>query len=667
MFFSLLMLLMRLSAAAQEPPRQALIVPLSAAGSWEEFAFLAAIPAARASQSAVLSVGADAELAPETRDFLARFSAQRLVWVGSGPDTERLGELVCERVAAASAEGAACALAARYFGKSATAVACAESDYAGALSAAVLAARMRVPLVFYGEQGPSEATRATLTKLDVKRILLVGALVEGSPTSKDRDTVRLRTALDVALWMEQHELGIEYLALAAPWDRDAGQVRKLSLAASVLAAGRDGAVLPIGASDGGAPDVAAVRAALDEFRGKLRSKFEFLCLAAFPDALPMIAAPLGQGIDDDPVSDLEYANTDADPFVELAFGRFVAESTHAGTLLAARSLAHEELRTPELAQSVGMAEWEQVCGPLFTNVGFAEPARHIDEKPLEPGSPLTRVAALVHNAHSSWMQLGSTYMHDSEVLLAPCVVETGGCSPASLDQDPAHRSVALRLLRNGAIAFVGDVRRTVAQHELYRSEFWNAVLAGECLGSAHRFALNRLTVSVLAHGELAGGLHQYQRHNVALYGDPALRLRCPGTPRTPPAKAELRGRKISVRGPAQWARVELHVPSDWNYAASPRLHGYRAPGVGVESRWDGEQRRNAEELVFTAEVRTTKHVTGLEAVDPPAEPLGWDGRHFIDEHADGSRSIYFRVRMLDYVPESGAIKAQLERLELRLK
>jgi hypothetical protein len=668
-FFALFLWLAGFVAAAppQAPQRQVLLVPLPSGASWEDLVFLAAVPAASVSDAAVLSVEAGAPLAPETLDFLARFAAQRLLWIGSGPAAEQAGEFVNERLAVTSAEAAACALAERFFPKCATAVACAEADYAAALEAAVLAARLRAPLFFCGEAGASEGTRATLAKLGVKRLVLVGKVEESSKALEVREIVRLKTTQDVARWMEQHDLPVEYLAVAAPWDREAGHVRKLSLAAAVLAAGRNGAVLPVPASAGAAPDVAAVRAALAEFRGKLGPKLEFLCLAAFPDALPMVSAPLGQGIDDDPISDLEYANTDADPFVELAFGRFVAETTHAGTLLAARSLAYERLLAPEFARAVGMAEWEQVCGPVFTNVGFSEPTHHASDKPLEAGSPLTRVAALVHSAHSSWMQLGSTYMHDSTVLVAPCVVESAGCSPASLDQDPEHRSVALRLLRNGAVAFVGDVRRTVAQHELYRSEFWNAVLAGESLGSAHRFALNRMTVSALSRDELDRGMHQYQLHNVTLYGDPALRLKLPGKPRKSAVAAELRGSEITLRGPAEWTRVEQHVPTDWKYVASPKLFGYRAPGVGVEARWDGEHGRNAEELVFTAEVRTTKAVAGLEAIDPPAAPLGWDGRHFVDEHADGSRSILFRVRMLDYVPESGELTAQLKRLKLSVK
>lgn len=655
------------AAPSQAHRRSVLIVPMPSAAAWEDLVFLAALPAASVSDAALLSVEAGAPLAPETLDFLARSAAQRLLWIGSGTEEAPSGKFVNERVAASSAEAAACALAERFFPKCASAVLCAEADFAMALEAAVLAARLRAPLLFSGATEVSETTRATLAKLGVKRLVLVGSVSEAKQELGAREVVRLSSSLDVVRWMEQHDLAVEYVAVAAPGDRGAGQVRKLSLAAAVLAAGRKGAVLPVTASGGAAPDVATVRAALANFCGKLGPKLEYLCLAAFPDVLPMVAAPLGQGIDDDPVSDLEYANTDADPFVELAFGRFVAESTHAGTLLAARSLAYESLLAPESARAVGMAEWEQVCGPAFQNVGFAEPVHHASDKPLASDSPLTRVAALVHNAHSSWMQLGSTYMHDSTVLVAPCVVETGGCSPASLDQDPEHRSVALRLLRNGAVAFVGDVRRTVAQHELYRSEFWNAVLAGESLGSAHRFALNRMTVSALSRDELAGGMHQYQLHNVVLYGDPALRLKLPGKARKSAALAELRGSEIVVSGPEQWTRVEQHIPTDWKYVASPKLYGYRAPGVGVECSWDGEHGRNAEELVFTAEVRTKRAVTGLEAIDPPAAPLGWDGRHFVDEHADGSRSVFFRVRMLDHVPERGQIRAQLDKLKLHLK
>jgi len=253
------------------------------------------------------------------------------------------------------------------------------------------------------------------------------------------------------------------------------------------------------------------------------------------------------------------------------------------------------------------------------------------------------------------------------VLLAPCLVETGGCSPAALDSDPEHRSVALRLLRNGAIGFVGSVRRAVAQHELYRTEFWNAVLAGQSLGQANRHALNRALVACFVRDEAQRAILRYQLLNAAFYGDPALVLHLPSKPRTRPASAELRGREVTVRAPAEWSRVEHYAPPDWKYEASPAIYSWRGAGVGVESSWDAQFRRNREVLVYTAEVRTSQTVSGLKPIDPPSAPLGWDGRHFIDEHADGTRSIYFRVQLIDFDMSTGKVREKLERLRLRLQ
>jgi hypothetical protein len=385
-----------------------------------------------------------------------------------------------------------------------------------------------------------------------------------------------------------------------------------------------------------------------------------------PEAIPMAVIPSGEGIDTDPPSDLAYGNVDLDPFIELALGRFVAEDGAAGTLLAARSLAYTNLITPTSSDRFGLAGWERVCAPLFENVGFAPPLVQDDGPAFTSDSPFASVAVLVHNAHSSWFQIGNSYAHDSRVLLAPCVVESAGCSPASLDQDPDGRSVALRLLRNGAIGFVGNVRRAVAQQELYRSEFWNAVLAGESLGKANRSAQNRMLVAVLANGEKEHGLHRYELYNEAFYGDPALVLHLPKAPQKAPARVEVHDRDVVVHAPAEWWRAEDFIVPDWNYTESPAIYAWRGAGVGIESIWDGEHHRNREVLVYTAEVRTTRRVNGLEAVKPAPAPLGWDGKFFVDEHADGSRSVYFRVQLIDVDMAAGKVLQQVESLRFRL-
>src|SRR5262249_3567768 len=153
---------------------------------------------------------------------------------------------------------------------------------------------------------------------------------------------------------------------------------------------------------------------------------------------------------------------DADPFVDLAVGRFVSEDGAAALLLASRSLAYEELSDSSWSGRFATAEWECEYGELFESAGF-EAAPHLRSgTPISSGSPLANVAAIVHSSHASWLDLGSTYSWNSKVLLAPCVVESAGCSTALIDQDAEHRSVAARMLRNGAVAFVGNVRRTVA-------------------------------------------------------------------------------------------------------------------------------------------------------------------------------------------------------------
>jgi hypothetical protein len=661
------------AAAAQTGPaaasRDVMLVPMPAEPGWPDLAFLAALPAACTSDQAapvVLAVAADAPLPPETLDFLRRYRPSRLCWIGAGQNAagqEHCAEL---RLPAASADAAACAIAGAFFVRSLRVVVAADDDYPNALAAAVLAARQRVPLLFADADGLSVGAREQLARLGASSLQLVGEFGGRRIAPDGVQIERLPHATAVARWLQQHDHPVEYLAAAVPADRHSGHVRKLSLAAAVLAAGRRGAFVPLGTAESPPADPTAVAAALTTFRRELGSTPEYLCLTGLPDTLPMAVVAGGEGIDKDPPSDLPLGNVDADPFVEVAYARFVAEDGPAGALLAARSLAYAELVEPSFAGKVAIAEWERLAALPFAAVGFAAPVLHDGKQPFGADSPLASVAAILHGAHSSWLQLGHTYTHDSRVLLAPCLVESSGCSPAALDQDPEHRSVALRLLRNGAIGFVGNVRRGIAQQELYRTEFWNAALAGQPLGRAHRHALNRMLVSVLANGEAERGGRRYQLHNAACYGDPALAMHLPAPRRGTPASSALAGRTATVRAPSAWWRGEAAIVEDWKYTASPTIYGWRGAGVGVESRWDPDHRRNADELVFTAEVRTRRTVRGLAATKPPAAPLGWDGKWFVDEHADGSRSVYFRVRMVDTDMATGAVLRQVDELRFRL-
>lgn len=667
------------SAVAGELPRERartiVCVELPAEPAWQDFAFLAAIPAAAAANDGVpvvLAVAPDAASNAQTADFVRRYRPQRELRIGATTDDERKDTR--EHVDGADAESVACELATRCFAKSPRAVVCRDDDYARALCAAVLAARWRAPLFFSSSAGLSARTRTTLGQLGVRSVCFVGERADSSAIASSVPSVeRLEDAIDVAHWLQRHSLAVDYVAATATNDRTSGRVRKLSLAAATLAAGRGGALLPIEFESGdGEPSAPAMRIErtrqeLARLHIRLGRAPEALCLVALPESIPMVAEPCGQGIDADPVSDLPYANVDGDPFVELALGRVIAEDAPSATLLAARSLAYDELVEPAWSGRVAIAEWERQAASVFARAGFD--ARLVEPigAALQTGSPFAEIAALVHASHSSWLGLGSTYAADSSALLAPCVVETGGCSAASLDQDPEGRSVAARLLRNGAVGFVGNTRRAVAQYELYRSELWNALLGGATLGRAHRRALNCMVAALLDREDGERGLYRYELHAAALYGDPALAPRLRAERKLGVARAELRGGELVLHAPTEWLRSEVFAPEDWQRDPSRKIITLRGGGVGVESRWNGEQRRNHETLVFTAEVRTERRVNALEPIDPPAAPLGGSGRFFVDEHDDGTRSLFVRARFVDFDMDEGRVSSSVDTLRWRVK
>ncbi len=413
------------------------------------------------------------------------------------------------------------------------------------------------------------------------------------------------------------------------------------------------------------PTSEELRRELDRYHDAARGQARYLCLVGWPEALPLAVIDHGQGIDADLVSDLPYAQTDEDPFVELAFARFLAEDLPSATLLACRGFVRDHFPDQAWRGSFATAEWAGPDGALLEAAGLRPLGHHPGEEPIDEASPLTEAELIVHGSHAMWTVLGDTYTWDSEVLLAPALVSSSGCSTASLDQDPEHRSVAARLLRNGAVAFVGNGRRGVAQGSLFLSEVQNALLGGATLGEAQRLAQNRVLVTVMEKGESGGGLHYYQLHHQAAYGDPALQLGLARPQTERPARVEQRGTKVSVHAPDRWLRTEYPPNPEWG-CSFPVLYTWSGPGVAIESSWYGPEKRNADVPLVFAEARTRSRATTVRPLGEVEAPLGWTGACFVDEHADGSRSLHWRVRMIDGDMTTGEVRAQTERLDFRL-
>lgn len=762
--------------------RTTLLVPLDAEPSWRDLAYLAAIPASEAVNPGGASLIAfdAAGVGPEIKDYARRYRAQAVMVLGDAARAKAaqngwpIPSARFSSLPVTSAEQASLALSRRFWTKSPSVVVSRAEDYASALIAASVAARVKAPLIYLGPRGLSPAATAEIRRLQAREVIAIGTPAPGLGRSR----VTLSTSLDVMQWARNRRLNVSYLAAVNPRDRGQFVTRKLSMLGAQLAAGRGGLVVPLayqtewkrafvsqirpgalpdGVTKSAAPpksgtleigrsklpfiltgdkeeqnlrlwvdqrgdgrfdrplasgdtvtidgrkwvvslgtrtkfgqtDVHLTWPTADEMRRDLERHYsalgrvpEHLCLVGFPDALPH--AIFGQGgIVEEQTSDLPFARVGQAEFAQIGVARLIAESVSFGSLYAARALTYPEIRDPSWKQAAGQAEWENSLGPLFENVGFGAPYHLSADKvpwlvpPTDgqegkrapsfgPDSPLTRCAVLAHSEHSWWQSLGATFGWDATVLMAPTVVESGGCATATLDREPDNRSVISRLLRLGAVGFSGGSRELPAQAQPLRMAFWNGILAGETLGQAHRRALNAGLLVVKDEGEGPGGPYRYCTQVRMQFGDPALAIQVPSPPRVAPARTVLDGNKVSVFGPGEWWIVKTIVPPDWKAWAGKDLFAVRGPGAIAMSTWSGDG-HDKETMIVKAEFTTSRRVKSLVALNSPPAPLGWRGKWYSQANPDGTFTHRFSVRMIDFDQVKGEIRRTVDRLDFRVE
>ena len=407
-----------------------------------------------------------------------------------------------------------------------------------------------------------------------------------------------------------------------------------------------------------------------------------LCIVGHPDAIPfwlVLDRPAAETFVE---SDVPYANADGDPFYEICVGRIIAASASFATLHASRLITYESLLDPQWSHSVGFARWEDSLGAQFANVGICTQYLHTKyDRPevkgpkgktkragtLHAHSPLTRVAAIVHGCHSWFRGLGETYTVDANVLLAPCVVESAGCGTTALHAEHKFVSIVSRLFRNGAVAFGGNAVPSPAPHQELRYAFWQSVLGGATVGAANRDALNRKMLTVLEGDQLErGGVDRRTLIMRHLYGDPAFKMYIPGARREAPARTKVDGDRLTVRGPERWTIAQIRVPEDWKKWADKPLFVLRAPGVYIRAQWC-KQEYDIEEIYTDVAFTTRRKVKSIEQDTKLPKPLGWRGKYFVDENADGTRTYRWRVRMADFDQINGKIRAKVDRLDYRIK
>jgi hypothetical protein len=409
-----------------------------------------------------------------------------------------------------------------------------------------------------------------------------------------------------------------------------------------------------------------------------------LAIVSMPDGIPQAIVPegAGEGANRDLCSDFPFTNADDDIFGEVAVGRVTAENATFATLYASRVITYASLMDGTWEVKAGQARWENSYDKLFENVGFVMVPHHdVDnlrwierpegkkrgkrEKGFSQDSPLASVAAIAHTAHSWWHDIGQTYDWDSDVLLAPAVVETGGCLATALDRQADYHSVVARMLRNGAAGFVGNSLPATAFQEQQRLMFWNSVLAGKTMGQAQLEASNGAVAVILETGQQRGGPNHYMLYLCGLFGDPGFTMHVPSAPKSAPARCEVKGDVVSVYAPAEWWPCRIRVPEDWKLWTDKDLYVLRGAGSWPNRHWL-EAGYDAEETYVWATLHTDRKVKSVQQVQSPAKPLGWTGKFVVDNNADGTRTYLWRVRLVDFDQTKGTITAKADRLDYKV-
>ena len=769
-------------------PRNTILVPVPNGPSWQDLAFLAAIPAAMTANGgapSLIALGESGKITPEINDYARRYRPEAVYLLGGSNDGLTLAGKTCISLSVSSADEAACRLSRQFWKTSRTVIVCSIDDYESGLVAAALAARLRAPLMFISDKGLSQPAAGELMRLKVRNLVFIGKPGAGSMSLKRtaKQVIELADARDVMAWAVKNGMKVNYIAALNPADRNHTVIKKLSLAGTLLAAGRGGLVVPLTYEtrwkipfqgkemdgdlpqgvpksevkprkgtivfDGGArhsfivtgkpkerglhinidangdgsfsgpgegPFVTADQVELDgrsyiislgtkngfgkadvrlswpsaeHLCGDLAGFYKllpappaYLCLVGFPDAIPQAIIRKGN----EPVditSDLPYANADEDEFAEIGIARLIAENVSFATLHASRVLTYQSLLDPEWQDRACQADWENTYGNLLENVGFDASYRHTKEdlkwkelpkngkkgkreKTFDQSSPLARCAALAHMHHSYWHGFGDTFQWDADVLMAPVVVETGGCLTAALDREADCRTVIARILRKGAVSFTGNSREGIAASELQRQDFWNGVLSGMSIGQAHRQSMNSALVAVLDKNQQKGGGYLYQRRIRTLFGDPAFVMRLPGKPTTAPASVTFEKDIVVVRAPEKWWTIKMHVPADWKEWADKDLFVLRGAGTYARRVWC-KDKYDREEMYMTAGFTSRQRVKKIEQVQSPPKPLGWNGKYYEDANADGTWTYRWSVRMADFDQIKGTIINTVDRLDYRVE
>lgn len=226
----------------------------------------------------------------------------------------------------------------------------------------------------------------------------------------------------------------------------------------------------------------------------------------------------------------------------------------------------------------------------------------------------------------------------------------------------------LQLLHNGAVGYVGGTRNKITTGSQLHEAFWEALARGETMGTAHIEGWNTLAVN---NADKRSTGMRYVMENTVLFGDPGFKLFVPSAFKHPPARAMVEretagGSDILVKGPQAWNKYVIRKGTEplpeWKWKAD--LYQYGAPAISSLAGWAGKY--DKWRPYFYAKISTQHQIKSLKVIDRVKSPLGYGGHFHVDEHHDGNRTVWWRVRMLDYNERTGRIRKRVKQQRYKL-
>jgi hypothetical protein len=381
---------------------------------------------------------------------------------------------------------------------------------------------------------------------------------------------------------------------------------------------------------------------LQEYHDQIGHYPKFMAIVGLPQAVPFAhALSYDRGWCDYVMNDNYFADVDDDPLYDIATGRIVGENVTYVTLNATRGLTYNDLQyRPASDHAFHQCPVEfssrLYCLPRnLENNGFT-----VDKWLYLSEEDYSLYGVFIHSEHGWPYGIARNEFKENSAWTV-CLAEGGGCNLASLDKyDPQNEwddTNAVVLARQGAVCFNAWCRGTGAGKTISRDAFYKAFLYdGVTTGEAHLYALNIMAA------KSAGSITSYNLNANMLYGDPAVRLHVPAAPTYQPAHITASGDTLTVHAPQTYWVDYVDVRDEYVYSA-PGLIGSTSESV------DG---------TFFATYTTGLQITGMTQEGGLHSPLGWmtlreNKKYVIDEHWDGTRTIYWRVRFDEFNDATG--------------